>query len=235
MAETSWQRADVVSKFLDETRAAIPYGIDQVQIALRAIHHFRVRPQRFIDLGCGDGYLARVILNEFPDAQAVLVDHSEAMLKRAKIAMKEFPRVQLVQKDLADPLLAWTEPASAELVVASYSIHHLPHERKRSLYQEIFEILRPGGMFLNIEHVASASPEIEAMWDEAFIELIVDRTGRPKDEVAHEYHTRPDKADNILLSVDAQVKWLQEIGFAHADCYFRFLELAVFGGVKPSF
>ena len=58
--------------------------------------------------------------------------------------------------------------------------------------------------------------------------------GQTKDEVAHEYHTRPDKADNILLSVDAQVKWLQEIGFAHADCYFRFLELAVFGGVKPS-
>ena len=137
MAETSWQRADVVSKFLDETRAAIPYGIDQVQIALRAIHHFRVRPQRFIDLGCGDGYLARVILNEFPDAQAVLVDHSEAMLKRAKIADERVPAVQLVQEDLADPLLAWTA-ASAELVVASYSIHHLPHERKRSLYQEIF-------------------------------------------------------------------------------------------------
>ena len=45
--------------------------------------------------------------------------------------------------------------------------------------------------------------------------------------------TRPDKADNILERVEEQVKWLREIGFDHADCYFKFLELAVFGGVKP--
>lgn len=233
MAETSWQRADVVSKFLDERRAAIPYGIDQVQIAVRAIHHFGVRPERFIDLGCGDGYLARVILNEFPDAEAVLFDHSPAMLERAREAMRPYPSVRMVEGDLSDPLLTWSERESVELVVASYSIHHLPDERKRSLYEEIFTILNPGGMFVNIEHVASASPEIERLWDDAFIDLIVERTGKPRQEVAHEYHNRPDKEDNILLSVDTQVQWLREIGFDHADCFFRFLELAVFGGVKP--
>ena len=46
MAQSSWQRADVAHTFLDERRAAIPYGIDQVQIAVRAIHHFGVRTGR---------------------------------------------------------------------------------------------------------------------------------------------------------------------------------------------
>lgn len=233
MAKSSWQRDDVASKFLDERRAAIPYGIDQVRVALRAIHHFGVRPKRLVDLGCGDGYLARVLLHEFPDAEAVLIDHSQVMLERAKAAMQPFPSVRLVEGDLAASLFSHVEPESAELVVASYSIHHLPDKRKRSLYEEIFAVLKSGGMFLNIEHVASATAEIERMWDEAFIELIVERTGKPKEEVAHEYHTRPDKADNILLPVDTQVEWLREIGFDHADCFFRFLELAVFGGVKP--
>ena len=158
MAGNSWQRADVASRFLDDYGAAIPYGIDQVQIAVRAIRHFGVQPKRFIDLGCGDGYLARVILSEFPEARGVLVDHSQAMLERAKTAMRGYPAVQLVQEDLAEPLLSWSEPDSAELVVASYSIHHLPHERKRSLYRDIFEILKPGGMFINIEHVRRCLP-----------------------------------------------------------------------------
>lgn len=233
MAQSSWQRADVAYAFLDERRAAIPYGIDQVQIAVRAIHHFGVRPTRFMDLGCGDGYLARVILSQFPDAQAILIDHSSAMLQRAKDAMQPYRAVRIIEGDLADSLLTWAEPESVELVIAGYSIHHLPHERKRSLYEEIFTLLKPGGMFLNIEHVASASPEIERLWDDVFIDLIAERTGKPREEAAHEYHTRPDKKDNILLSVDVQVQWLREIGFVHADCLFRFLELAVFGGVKP--
>lgn len=232
MGQSSWQRAEVAHTFL-QRRAAIPYGIDQVQIAMKVIHHFGVRPRRFLDLGCGDGFLARVVLEEFPDAEAILIDHSPAMLERARAEMQPYPSTRIIEGDLADSLLKWAEPESAELVVSGYSIHHLPHERKRSLYEEIFTILKPGGVFLNIEHVASASAEIERLWDDAYIDLITQRTGKPRDEVAREYHSRPDKADNILLAVDTQVAWLREIGFAHADCFFRFLELAVFGGVKP--
>ena len=36
----------------------------------------------------------------------------------------------------------------------------------------------------------------------------------------------------IALS-EAQVGWLREIGYDQADCYFKWLELAVFGGVRP--
>ena len=59
-------------------------------------------------------------------------------------------------------------------------------------------------------------------------------TGRDRAEVGREYHGRPDKADNILDPVEAQVGWLREIGFEQADCYFKWLELAVFGGVRPT-
>jgi len=51
-------------------------------------------------------------------------------------------------------------------------------------------------------------------------------------EGANEYYNRPDKEDNILERIDIQVHWLREIGFKHSDCYFKWMELAVFGGVK---
>ena len=38
--------------------------------------------------------------------------------------------------------------------------------------------------------------------------------------------------DNLLERVDVQLNWLKEIGFNHVDCYFKWMELAVFGGVK---
>jgi tRNA (cmo5U34)-methyltransferase len=119
-----------------------------------------------------------------------------------------------------------------DLVVSGYAIHHLPDERKRSLYEEIYSVLAPGGMFLNLEHVSSPSPELENVWERLFVRRLAADTGKPLSQVEEEFRTRPDREDNILQSAELQVNWLREMGFRHADCYFKWLELALFGGIK---
>jgi SAM-dependent methyltransferase len=231
---SSWQDPEVARRFVEERRAAIPFGPEQVGVMFRLVRHFRPEPRRFLDLGCGDGFLARALLTEYPQARAVLIDHSEPMLERARKAMAPVAdRCEILQGDLRDPLSRHAGQTPVDLVVSGFAIHHLPHERKRSLYGEIFDLLARGGLFVNIEHVASASPEGEALFDAAFIDHIVVRTGKDRARIEADYHGRPDKADNILELVETQVGWLGEIGFRHADCYFKWLELAIFGGVKP--
>jgi ubiquinone/menaquinone biosynthesis C-methylase UbiE len=230
---SSWKDAEVACRFLDERRRAIPLGDEQVAILLRVARRFVPRPRRVVDLGCGDGFLARAVLSEFPTAQALLLDHSEPMLRRAREAMAPFAdRCEIRHGDLGEPLPPLVG-GPFDLVVSGYAIHHLPSARKRSLYEKVFGLLAPGGLFVNVEHVASATPELEAVYDEAYIDHITAVSGRDRTVVASEYHGRPDKADNILEPVEAQVGWLREAGFAQADCYFKWLELAVFGGQKP--
>lgn len=136
--------------------------------------------------------------------------------------------------DLYHPLDSCVEPGSADLIVSGYAIHHLTHERKRSLYREIYDGLRPGGAFFNIEHVASTSPELQALFERLFDEHLLRRSPASKESNSSEQKERKDKSDNILERVETQSEWLREIGFAQVDCYFKWLELAVFGGVKPS-
>ena len=233
-AGSSWKDAEVARKFLDERRRAIPLGDEQVAILLRLARHFVPHARRVADLGCGDGFLARAVLSEFPAAHALLTDHSEPMLRRAQEAMQPFTgRCEIRHGDLAEPLPPQVGDGPFDLIVSGLAIHHLPTIRKRELYGEVFNLLAPGGLFVNVEHVASPTSELEAVHDDAYIDHIATVTGRDRAEVGREYHGRPDKADNILDPVEAQVGWLRGLGFEQADCYFKWLELAVFGGVRP--
>jgi ubiquinone/menaquinone biosynthesis C-methylase UbiE len=231
---SSWKDVEVARWFLDERRRAVPLGDEQVEILLRVARRFVPQPARVIDLGCGDGFVARAVLSEFPTAHALLIDHSEPMLRRAHEAMSPFScRFEIRHGDLSESLRGVVGDGPFDLIVSGYAIHHLPTARKRSLYQEVFGSLRPGGLFVNVEHVASATPALQGIFDEAYIDHFAAVTRRDREQVEREYHARPDKADNILEPVEAQVGWLREIGFEQADCYFKWLELAVFGGRRP--
>lgn len=233
MTTTNWQRQDVTQHYLEQVRGGIPFGAEQVKIMLQVINHFNPNPKRIMDLGCGNGFLAEILLKTFPDSTALLLDHSEPMIQEAREYMSDYNnRCEIIHGDFSNSIKEYAEPNSIDCIVSGFAIHHLTHDKKQELYKDIYNLLTPGGIFINVEHTASATPEIEKLYDELFIEHLSIHNNRDKQEVANEYFSRPDKEDNILERVDIQVNWLREIGFKHSDCYFKWMELAVFGGVK---
>jgi ubiquinone/menaquinone biosynthesis C-methylase UbiE len=137
-----------------------------------------------------------------------------------------------IHGDFSHSIKQYADENSVDCVVSGFAIHHLHHAQKKALYQEIYSVLAAGGVFINLEHTASATPEIEKLHDELFVDHLASYNKRDRREEAKEYYSRPDKVDNILERADIQVNWLRDIGFKHADCYFKWMELAVFGGVK---
>jgi len=173
----------------------------------------------------------------------VFLDFSESMISAAKKKLRGVERgpLFLVCANYADP--AWVRSvhsqAPFDLIVSGFSIHHQPDHRKRQIYAEVFSLLASGGMFLNLEHVASASPFGQEVFDQYFVDALCtfhrkQGTKKTDEQIAGEYYHRPDKAANILAPVDAQCGWIREIGFSDVDCYFKIFELALFGGIKPS-
>lgn len=233
MVTTNWQRQDITEHYLEQVRGGIPFGAEQVKIMLQVIQHFNANPKTIMDLGCGNGFLAEVLLKTYPNSSAILLDHSEPMIEAARNHLSDYHnRCKIIHGDFSSSLTEFAEPNSIDCIVSGFAIHHLTHEKKRELYEEIYTLLTDGGIFINVEHTASASPEMESLYDELFIDHLSIHNKRDKHEVADEYYNRADKEDNRLERVDIQVNWLREIGYKHADCYFKWMELAVFGGVK---
>ncbi|MGH2561918.1 MAG: class I SAM-dependent methyltransferase [Thermomicrobiales bacterium] len=235
-----WRDDTLVRTFLEGVRGGIPLAAEQLDAMLRVVAARDKPVRRFLDVGSGAGAVAAAVLSRFPDARAVLVDFSEAMLEGAR-AQFGSDQHRLILADVGQE--AWiadvTSEAPFDAVVSGYAIHHLRDERKRTLYSEIYELLAPGGVFVNVEHVLPATPWVGTINDDLFIDSLFahhQRRGgaKSRQQVADEYYFRPDKAANILAPVDVQCSWLREIGFADVDCYFKVFELAVFGGRKPA-
>lgn len=234
-----WKGDALVRTYLDGVRGAIPLAAEQLDVMTRLVAATGRPVHRFADLGCGDGVLARTILGRYPDAAATLVDFSGPMLRQAAERMAAYGAVRIIEADLGSP--TWvdrvTDRVPFDAVVSGYAIHHLPDARKRALYEEVYALLAPGGIFLNMEHVASGSRWGESLSDELMVDSLYafHRQGDPqrgRAQVAQEFYHRPDKAANILAAVELQCEWLRAIGFADVDCFFKVFELAVFGGRK---
>ena len=208
-AENRWVDAEHARAYLG-SRDEIPYRAQ----GMTALAEFLpAEVGRVLDLGTGDGVTLALVRELRPGTTAVAADFSAEMLGRARARFEGEP-VEVVAHDLTEPLPnAW---GAFDLVVSSFAIHHVPDARKQALYGEIHDRLVPGGTFLNLEHVASATPELHVDFLTA---LGID----PAD----------DDPSNLLAPVGDQLAWLRSVGFAHVDCHWKWRELALLGAVRP--
>ena len=176
------------------------------------LDHLPERVERVLDLGTGDGRLLELVLTARPGASGVGLDFNDHMLAAATERFADRPGVEIRRHDLDDPL---PELGEFDAVVSSFAIHHTPDERKRSLSVEVFACLRPGGAFLNLEHVASATDGLHV----AFLRAL-------------DQDPADDDPSNLLAPVEDQLGWLREAGFTDVDCHWKWLELALLAGVK---
>jgi cyclopropane fatty-acyl-phospholipid synthase-like methyltransferase len=202
-----WTEAEHARDYL-ERRRQIPHREEGYDALLEFLP---AATTRVLDLGTGDGEVVARIRARHPDVEVVAADFSAEMLGRARARFADEPAVRVVEHDLEHPIPeAW---GSFDVVVSSFAIHHVGHDRKRALYREIYEQLDAGGCFGNLEHVDSPSRELH----QAFL----DRIGAAEDP------------SNQLLDVPTQLEWLRALGFEHVDCHWKWRELALLAGVKP--
>ncbi len=166
---------------------------------------------RILDLGSGGGRLLALVKAARPNARFVALDFSPTMLDAVGKLFAGDSSVIIVAHNFENAL---PPLGKFDAVVSSFAIHHVTHERKRSLYAEIFDALSPGGVFCNLEHVASPTESLHA----GFLRSISCENEDPS---------------NKLLDLETQLCWLREIGFIDVDCHWKWRELAFLAGTRP--
>lgn len=108
-----------------------------------------------VDLACGPGSLAARLLDRLPVARCLAVDVDPVLLGLGRGALGDRDgRLEWVEADLRTP--GWTAALGVDrvdAVLSTTALHWLAPDALVRLYGDLAGLLRPGGLFLNGDHL----------------------------------------------------------------------------------
>lgn len=108
------------------------------------------KPKRILDIGCGMGHNTLPIAKAFPDAEVIGIDTGAPMLRygHARAMDLGYTNVKFMQMDAAKTIF---EDESFDWVQSTMFFHETGGKSIYNIMNEIYRILKPGGLTLHIE------------------------------------------------------------------------------------
>jgi malonyl-CoA O-methyltransferase len=154
-------------------RAAATYddaAVLQREVAdrlLERLDYIKMRPLRILDLGCGTGYLTRLLSQRYPSAQIIGLDLALPMLRaaqrhtRVRLPFGLGRRLSRCRYANADAEALPLSDTSFDLVVSNLTLQWCDPDR---VFRECRRVLRPAGLFLFTTFGPDTLKELRAAW-----------------------------------------------------------------------
>ena len=206
-------------------RTAIPHYETMRAVQLELLARCLPVDGCVIDLGGGTGALARAVAEKFSSVRVEIWDTDPAMLEVARERCAEFgDRVHFIERSFTDAL------PTCDAVVACIALHHVKDIRaKGKIYRNIFQALRPNGIFANADCVMSETPAVRAASYDSWAKFMEEQ-GLSHTEAQQQFAQWAK--EDYYPSLAIELRLLAAAGFSEPDCFWRTAPFTVFGGVR---
>jgi len=186
----------------------------------------------FLDLGAGTGAASKAILERHPRSTGILADFSPEMMGAGELELRPFAgRYRYVEFDLLAGDWPGAIPGAVDSVVTSLCVHHLPDDRKESLFAEIRDRLVPGGWYLNYDPVRTEDPAVAATW-ERVNDIVNPAASHKRHNRTAQEQARYDNHVRYMIPLEQQLGYLRAAGFQGIDVYWKRLDYVIYGGYR---
>ena len=223
----AWNEPGLAQQYVANSDRDSNQRADGFKMMAAVVPFDREQAINVLDIGTGQGNIAALVLDAFPNARAVGLDVSEPMMQIALERMAAYgDRFRYKLGDFVDGDLPGDLGGPFDVVVASRSIHHLPTEKKQRLYRAVYASLNTGGGFFNLDSVAPDDDYLRGVYRS------VGRILRGEQPQASDTVTRGPSAGHYYETLDEHLGLLRNAGFTSVDCFWKRLGMTVLGGYK---
>lgn len=211
-----------------------PTRAEQLDILATVVADAVEEGDAVLDLGCGVGYVAHLLLTRRPTLRLAGVDRSEEALAAARRNLAEAgDRVSLIAGDLEHIAGVLLPHPSYRFVISALTFHDLSEAAKRAVIAKAAAVLAPGGVFLLYDRLRLSEPALFPLQQSIWRRIEREYGRAMRTAVSFEDYLADLGSDNAPASLEEYFAWFREAGLAPA-CLHLHGNVALFAGARPA-
>ena len=176
-----------------------------------------------LEIGCGTGITTEILLKSIENIKITAIDIDKNVIEFASHTLSSYTNVNFIVSD-ALSFVKEQESNSFDIIVSAFAIHNLTNEYRQYLYEELYRILKTGGLFINADKFVSDNREEQIAGLKYRIGTYIDALLREnKLDLLKEWaaHYIEDHHPDVLLKFDKTIEDLEIVGFKNSEYLFK--------------
>lgn len=231
MPEGKWEFDGAVTEcFEDMLRRSIP----QYDVMRKAVYDLAcryIRPKTpVVDIGASRGDAIAPLIDKYGAYNTwYAVEVSEPMLQVLRKRFAGLIDTSVVHVCATDLRHEFPPVVGASLILSVLTLQFTPIEYRQQIVLRAYDALSPGGALILVEKLLGATAQLDSLMVDTYYEF-----KRQSGYTEEEIQRKRMALEGVLVPLTAE--WnetlLRQCGFAHVDCFWRWMNFAGWVAVK---
>ena len=204
------------SEYDIKVRKTIPFYECIHQQTIDLIKTANPKVKKWLDTGCGTGFLIEKALPVFKDCIFMLADPSSEMLMTAKKRLKDYKNIEYL-----DPVgtenMELVRQKEYDVITAIQTHHYLNRKDRIRATRNCYKLLKDNGIYVTFENIKPENDEILDFQMDRWMNFQLSE-GRSKKDVAE--HRKRFGVKYFPIKVSEHLELLNSIGFRIVEIFW---------------
>ncbi len=231
----------VIGKDYDMLKLLSPLAVQMSQLVGDTVSRHPAPPNgpiNVVELGGGTGITTLALLTAREDIKVVSVDNEPVMQGQAQRNLHTWQAQGRLDFCADDALTALRQRAdgSTDVVASAYTLHNFSDSYRQQVIEEVFRVLKPGGLFVNGDRYALDDYELHTRTTQAEVgRYFTVLTAANKLDLLEHWivHLFSDESANHIMREGLALQHLAAVGFTDIKLCNRYEVNALVTAYKP--